>query len=667
MISLRKLSTATKFLLFLAPILAASGCTTVEYPTTSSKAAALALAEPGPERLLRYCRRMADTNNLRIAVGVCQRALEAAPDNPAPVLALADAYISAQKEQEAAEAYRFALLIDASNPDAHYGLGKLYLKRSELEMAARHLEAALTSKSEDPAIYNALGILNDQRGDHATAQAHYHAGLTLDPDNSALANNLGVSLLLSERLNEGAELLGSVDIRERLNMTRRQNLAAAQAAIAASSAPKRQELLDSGFPVVSSLDRIQTVSSSKYGPAPVVGGARAEKAQQRLPQTKSVPKVEARPAPAPKLAIAAPAVTRAPTSRATGHPVGPITHDPLEASRNLELHPSITPAPVIVVDFQELPPLPKARRQIADTRPAVGPELEIVAETLPDLPNTTKPSTTDTGAAKTVTVAAARDLSGILPRRKPLALAELAPQVAPETAMPEHTVPEAAAPLLVADVPHLPIDEGSDAQDAADESLQADESDQRAETDGGPAQVATQLLAQTTVWGPEAAPGDELLTGLTASPQPVRFAGKTDAMPNPTATARSQGRGASPETLTKDRRAPASLRETARYHDSPNAGTEEEPAGDSKRGSGPETAPLWSFDLASLPTHPEHRDQEGEKGQTPLSPAQPSDQPSIDWSSLAAIRETPPDPEPAPRKEPLLALMMIQRDSFSSA
>lgn len=232
MITLRKFHTTTKLLLLLVPAFLVTGCSTSNPSEFGHfKATDVSSNEPGPDRLVRYCRRMAETSNLRIAIGICQRALDVAPDNPEPVLILAQAYVAADLHKDAAEAYLFALGIDRENTEAHFGIGKLYLRESRFDEARPHLQAALDSGTRDPGIYNAMGILYDQMGQHANAQSFYHLGLTQTPGNTALANNLGVSLVLSQQLEEGVTVLSSLKSNRRPNMTARNNLETAQAAV----------------------------------------------------------------------------------------------------------------------------------------------------------------------------------------------------------------------------------------------------------------------------------------------------------------------------------------------------------------------------------------------------------------------------------------------------
>lgn len=410
MIISHTLNAATKLLLILAPLVFVSGCASLADPSSpGSQTAARLQAEPAPDRLVRYCRRMAETNNLRIAIGICERALAAAPDNPEPVIILADAYRDADHSREAAEAYRFALNIDQQNGKAHFELGKLYLKDSRLEDARPHLEAALANGQQDPAIFNALGVLEDQTGNHSSAQAFYQAGLALDPDNSALANNLGISVLLSKPSEIGNDIFGHLPSEEQ-----------------PSARPEPKQLLQKSAAA-------PRIASDQSPPA-------AQKAAKSL-------------APVPDLTQ---------TSQET-------LLDFFGDSRRAELDvtaPLVTAAPVTIVDFQALPPHP------APAAMAINPDKDsdtALARALLDynptqidrLEGSTMAAARNSDAKELPTpTSQSVDLAKIKPARKPIVAPgdfDEAPDIyAPVLANSDEA--ESTSRLQLAMVPHLPIE-----------------------------------------------------------------------------------------------------------------------------------------------------------------------------------------------------------------
>ncbi len=412
-------NTVTKFLLILAPLIIVSGCATIADPTNpASQAAANIQAEPAPERLVRYCRRMAETNNLRIAIGICERALAAAPENPEPVIILAEAYLEAEHRAEAAEAYRFALSIDDQSGEAHFGLGKLYLRDSRLEEAKLHLEAALHSGEQAPAIFNALGVLEDQFGNHDSAQAFYEAGLELDPDNTALANNYGVSVLLSKPSENGDNIFGQLPPEQSLTNTKSH----------ADFSKKSIRLAE------------KRILPLKLPTQPAVSSFKKAEVQT----TASVP-----------------ALMQTPEETLFSFFVDSQTSDPST------MDPAITPAPVEIVDVQALEPLsvpvvarvpekavtgPILARALLDYNPvqtSTQVKANILASSVPE--KVAPISSTDVPSI---------DLATVHPGRNPF----FQPETQMASDLNNRGVSNDAAPpspvtkLQIAEIPHLPIE-----------------------------------------------------------------------------------------------------------------------------------------------------------------------------------------------------------------
>lgn len=415
MIISHTLNTATRFLLFLGSLVLVTGCASFADPQSSgSQTLARLQAEPAPDRLVRYCRRMAETNNLRIAIGICERALAAAPENPEPVIILADAYRDANHTREAADAYRFALSIDQQNGKAHFELGKLYLQDSQLEEARPHLEAALANGQEDPAIFNALGVLEDQSGDHTAAQAFYQAGLALDPNNSALTNNLGVSILLSKPSEIGNEIFGQL--------------------------PPEPD------------------------PSVKMAAAKNHRVDESLTSDKESKEQAV-------IAETRPALVQAPQAATLIQTEEESLLGFFADSRLAHLDvsgPLVTPAPVAIVDFQSLPEPPAAAAPAV--QPTQGSDAELARALLDYNPGQTDQATEKKPEETKVAMTADRDKPRLAPSRSDaLNLAEIKPvrkpafagNARPDGAAPSvetANLPESTAGRQIAMVPHLPLE-----------------------------------------------------------------------------------------------------------------------------------------------------------------------------------------------------------------
>ncbi len=160
--------------------------------------------------LLRYCTKLHQKGDLNLAAGICNRAHEIDPINPAPLMELASVLQDLGMGASAVEAYRAALLLNPQQVDALYGLGKIYINQQRYDLAMEPLETAVLLESEDPRIYNALGVIMDQQDEHASAQSYYRQGLAYSPRNVSLRNNLGLSLVLNGQDNDGLAMLREV-------------------------------------------------------------------------------------------------------------------------------------------------------------------------------------------------------------------------------------------------------------------------------------------------------------------------------------------------------------------------------------------------------------------------------------------------------------------------
>jgi Flp pilus assembly protein TadD len=174
--------------------------------------------------LLRYCTKMHQKGDLSLAAGICNRAHEIDPTNPAPLMELASVLQDLGMAASAAEAYRAALLLNPQQVDALYGLGKLYIDRQHYDLAMEPLETAVLFETEDPRIYNALGVIMDQQDNHASAQSYYRQGLAYSPRNVSLRNNLGLSLVLNGQDSEGLAMLREVAAEPEAGATAGRNL-----------------------------------------------------------------------------------------------------------------------------------------------------------------------------------------------------------------------------------------------------------------------------------------------------------------------------------------------------------------------------------------------------------------------------------------------------------
>ncbi|MEO3429870.1 tetratricopeptide repeat protein [Pelagibius sp. CAU 1746] len=181
------------------------------------------------ERLVSYCDRLADKGELVTALGLCGRAHEINPDDPATLMKIASILYDLDRKQAAAQTYEVLLDGHPKHHEARYSLGKLYMETGEGSLAAAHLNQVIAQQPEDPRPYNALGVLRDQAGEHEAAQALYRTALKFDPNNHSLRNNLGLSLALNGQREEAIEVLAALAVDPEVDRTVLRNLEAAYA------------------------------------------------------------------------------------------------------------------------------------------------------------------------------------------------------------------------------------------------------------------------------------------------------------------------------------------------------------------------------------------------------------------------------------------------------
>jgi len=103
--------------------------------------------------------------------------------------------------EEAAEAYRRALAVDARHADAHVNLGRLVHESGDAESAQAHYRQALASRPGDATAAFNLGVALEDLGRLTEALAAYESSLALDPGNADAHYN---AASLCERLAQPA-------------------------------------------------------------------------------------------------------------------------------------------------------------------------------------------------------------------------------------------------------------------------------------------------------------------------------------------------------------------------------------------------------------------------------------------------------------------------------
>lgn len=190
------------------------------------------------ERLVQYCDRLVEKDELVTALGLCARAHEVDPDDPEILMKVAAILKKMNRREAAAETYGALLAQHPRHREARYSLGKLYMETGETALASIQFSHAMRDFPEDSRAYNALGILRDQEGEHEAAQGLYRLALERDPGNRSVRNNLGLSLALDGQREEAIDVLAELAVDPTANQTTLRNLEAAYASRTVAPAGK---------------------------------------------------------------------------------------------------------------------------------------------------------------------------------------------------------------------------------------------------------------------------------------------------------------------------------------------------------------------------------------------------------------------------------------------
>jgi tetratricopeptide (TPR) repeat protein len=109
--------------------------------------------------------------------------------------------LEATAPEEAMDAYRRALALDAGHADAHLNLGRLHHERGELPSAEEHYRQALAARPGDATAAFDLGVVLEDLGRLPEAVGAYEAAVAADPEYADAYFNLsGVYEQLDRRV-----------------------------------------------------------------------------------------------------------------------------------------------------------------------------------------------------------------------------------------------------------------------------------------------------------------------------------------------------------------------------------------------------------------------------------------------------------------------------------
>jgi len=158
------------------------------------------------------------------AAGFYRRAHQENEHDFEAVFGLGTALSRIGANDEAAQMFRKALVLQPGDPDTRRELGNVLIAMGQPSLAIAEFEAAF-EKNQDPRCLNGIGVALDSLGEQGAAQAQYRAGLKIDPANVSLRNNLALSLAVSGKYAEALRLLEPIGRARNATPRQRQNLA----------------------------------------------------------------------------------------------------------------------------------------------------------------------------------------------------------------------------------------------------------------------------------------------------------------------------------------------------------------------------------------------------------------------------------------------------------
>lgn len=178
------------------------------------------------ESLMRIAEHTSRGGDPRSAITFYHRASLAAPDDPEPIVRMAELMNRIGAGRDAEVAYARVLSIDPKHAEALHGLGNVLVALDRPEEAIPHYRAALEIERV-PRTISGLGVALDMSGQREKAQEIYRAGLAEFPASLTLRNNLGLSLAFTGQVDEAVKLLREVATHPSATARHRQNLALA--------------------------------------------------------------------------------------------------------------------------------------------------------------------------------------------------------------------------------------------------------------------------------------------------------------------------------------------------------------------------------------------------------------------------------------------------------
>ncbi|GAB3626166.1 hypothetical protein GCM10027419_10140 [Pandoraea terrae] len=193
---------------------------------------------------LRLAESALSSGNTELAGTLFERALTASPKSIEAQIGLGDTLYQAGDLERARVLYTQAARQAPAQPGPQLGLARVALRQRRLDDAVGLYRVLLDSQPENTLAAEGLGTALDLQGHHTQAQAVYRRALQAHPEVQGLRVDLGLSLILSNKPREGANVLLDITGLSSAPLQARQNLALAYGLLGNADAAKKILLAD---------------------------------------------------------------------------------------------------------------------------------------------------------------------------------------------------------------------------------------------------------------------------------------------------------------------------------------------------------------------------------------------------------------------------------------
>ncbi|NPT60545.1 tetratricopeptide repeat protein, partial [Paraburkholderia elongata] len=145
--------------------------------------------------------------------------------------------------------------VSPAHPGPRLGLARVALRQRRFDDAAALYRRLVAEQPDNPITAEGLGTVLDLQGLHGEAQTVYRDALRMHPEAYGLKTNLGLSLILSNKPREGANVLLDIAGLANAPLQARQNLALAYGLLGNADAAKK--ILVSDMPAASAEDDLR--------------------------------------------------------------------------------------------------------------------------------------------------------------------------------------------------------------------------------------------------------------------------------------------------------------------------------------------------------------------------------------------------------------------------